>query len=205
MSYAIETLNSGRAEEFGFLGPDVWRVRLGELAPMKLSQFCAYSAVVLAVSLEGIDPQIREEIAQIVRSAISKVENQKVRPELDFDKVSVPKTGEEFFSELEKAKAKGDEERIAQLGDVLIANCFEKPKDYPTNPFAIRESHILIGSRYEIDLREFAHFTTYVLTGGFFGWDELGIPKEANLALERLAEAVELMTPGKLAETSKPC
>lgn len=78
------------------------------------------------------------------------------------------------------------------------------PKDYPVNPFAIRDSNIVIGGRYEVDLVEFAHFTTYVLSGGFFGWDKLGIPKEAKMALERLAEAVEIMTL-KLAETPKPC
>ena len=220
MSYSIETLNRGRNDEFGFFGPDVNRVRLGDLPPMNFFQFCTCATISLIISLEGATQTEREKIAKIVDWAILRVKDAKVRPtktvvnpsrlqqvggkalfacssediSLTAQEVFLPV---DFYEEIKKAQAVGDEDRLCDLQDELlnainVANG-QEAKDFLVNPFKIRGSRICIGDMYEVNLVEFACFEADIMTGGFAGWESRGIPEEAKINLQKLAESVKIM------------
>lgn len=217
MSFRLETLNKGVPEEnFGFFSNDTSRVRLGELPPISLYNFCQYSTEVLLQALREAPEQAKLEIAEMVRGLCLSTSQVKVRdtsdvvnlprshhvisksvvppsplnPDLEFRATTLP---ESLYAALREAFYSDDVQFKAQVAEELaiaLSDTETPIQEYSETPFLLSEGVVFIGTSYEVNLLEFTAFSTYILGGGFLGWGELGIPDFVHQHIQRLDKAI---------------
>lgn len=192
MSYRIETLNKGTIENFGFLGPDVSKIRLGEMPAIDFEDFCNWSTNTLIVALETADHDLKKEIETIVAGTHGKIKDLSVREDpLDFRTETRRALAEALEKLPDNHVMKVPFEQMIEELD-RSQDSWETAQHYDSNPFSIEGGHIVIGNTYKLTLREFAYFSTYVMAGGWFGWDERGIPRPARESIDKLQDCLKI-------------
>lgn len=74
MSYVLETINGGKVGEFGYLGPLVTSVGLGELPRMPIDQFCDFGVAAMLTSWRYIKADQRMLMIASLNSAAQTLE-----------------------------------------------------------------------------------------------------------------------------------
>lgn len=184
MSLEIETLNLGKVENFGYNGPDVSEIILGELPPISFVDFARYSSNTLIIALEGQNDIVRDSIESFTDSHLTKVESLPIRE--NAPRSLQEDTIDDLEGVLQRMEPNNHNFRSMQilLEEMKSVENNDIPQDLG-NPFSIMDSGIMIGEKYRLTVEEFAYFTSYALAGGHFRWGSRGVPR---VALMRLRE-----------------
>lgn len=179
MSIELETLNQGRVPDFGFWGPDITRVMLGDLPAMRLVDFCRYATNILITVIPLIKEVERKQIMDSVKWITSTHEKMSIRPDNEVTEAST-------YSDERPAVFLQDSQQIEEFVSSLNPGG-KTVVDYTRNPFLVQEGNINIANTYLVAPAHFADLTLSILHGGFMGWsEELGVPECADRNLRRL-------------------
>lgn len=213
MSCTLETLNRGPVQDFGFYGPDISRVRLSDdLPPLSLSQFCEFSAEILVAAYKGSDPKIKGELQELFLQAQARVRGLLIRPSPETERSDVVSSNRisgaieedkevgldvrvtEYSEELKQELAKSSKltpELVERLAAAVGEAHGYSSQNYLQTPFEFRSGIVKIGGKFDVDLLEFTHFATRIMTGGSFEWpSDYGVPECAGSAIKKLADEV---------------
>ncbi len=186
MSYAIETLNRGTVEDFGFVWGDTESIRMGALPAMPINEFARYSTdTILGIFQdESVDAELKQRLLLDIAFNCGRVIQAEAQ-ELNL---------EHGFRRIQHAEFRGVREGVKQASKVFAEIDANLSRSYKRNPFVFSEGKVTVSNFYELDVPQFVLFAARVLGGGLAGWNpELDkIPSSVSESVRRLMDELKI-------------